>query len=76
MLIVSDRVIYTTKCKESKGCRYSEFHVSDATIFSLLIIILCRNGTIQWKGITYYMMLFGVLRDVRFTTLNLFRWRH
>ena len=61
--------------KETKGWRYSEFHVAHATIFSLLIIILYRNGTIQ-KAITYYMTSFCVLRDVRFTSSKLFRWRH
>ena len=54
--------------------RYPEFHVPHAKIFSLLIITLYRNGAIQEKGITSYMMSFGVLRDVRLTSLNMFRW--
>ena len=47
-----------------------------ATIFSLLIITLYPNGTIQYKGITYYRTSFSVFRDVRFSSLNLFRWWH
>ena len=40
--------IYKTKCKKrNEVCRYSEFHVTHATIFSLLIITLYRNGTLQ-----------------------------
>ena len=54
--------------------RYPEFHVAHAKIFSLLIITLYRNGAIQEKGITSYMTSFGVLRDVRLTSLNMFRW--
>ena len=54
--------IQTTKCKERNyGCRYSELHVTHASIFSLLIITLCSGGTIQQKGITNYMTSFGVL---------------
>ena len=41
---------------------YSELHVTNATIFSLPIVTLYRNGTIQWKSITYYMTSFGVVR--------------
>ena len=33
--------------------RYSELHATHATILSLVIITLSRNGTIQQKGITY-----------------------
>ena len=33
--------------------RYSELHATHATILSLVIITLYRNGTIQQKGITY-----------------------
>ena len=51
--------------KETKVLGTQEFHV---TIFSLLIITLYRNQTIQQKGITYYMTSFGVLLDVRFTS--------
>ena len=40
--------IYITKRKKRNSvCRYSEFHVIRATIFSLLIITLYRNGTLQ-----------------------------
>ena len=53
---------------------HSEFHVTDLTIFSLLIITLYRKGALQEKGITYFMTSFGVLRDLRLTALNLFRW--
>ena len=55
---------------------FFSLYSTHATIFSLLIITLYRNGTIQQKGITYYMTSFGVLHDVRLTNLNLFRWRH
>ena len=47
-----------------------------ATIFSLLLITEYRNGTIKQKSITYYMTSFGLLRDVKFASLNLFRCRH
>ena len=33
--------------KRNSVCRYSEFHVTHATIFSLSIITLYLNGTIQ-----------------------------
>ena len=46
---------------------YSEFHVTQAAII-ILMITLYRNGTIQWKSITYYMMSLGVLRDLRITS--------
>ena len=39
MLITSNKAIYITKVKKRKYvCRYSEFHVTHATIFSPLII--------------------------------------
>ena len=36
---------------------YSEFHATHATIFSLLIITIYRNGKTKSKAITYYMTL-------------------
>ena len=47
ILIISNREIYITK-KRNQICRYSEFHVTHATISSLLIVIITlrRNGTI------------------------------
>ena len=48
MLIISNRAIYIAKGKKRNSvCRYSEFHVTHATIFSLLMITLYRNGTLQ-----------------------------
>ena len=41
MRSVSNRAIYTIKCKKRNyGCRYSEFHITHSTIFSLVIITL------------------------------------
>ena len=78
MLIISNKAIRVTKSKkiDYKVYRYLEFHVTHATIFSLLIITICSNRAIQNKGITYYMTSVAILQDMRFISLNLFRRRY
>ena len=78
MLIISNKAIRVTKSKkiDYKVYRYSEFHVTHAIIFSLLIITIYSNRTIQSKGTTYYMTSVVILQDMRFISLNLFRRRY
>ena len=54
--------ICITKGKKRKETKFVGTQSTHATFFSLLIITLYRNGTIQWKGITYYMTSFKYLK--------------